>query len=181
MKLINHHTICSYHPFYFRGYRNKYTDINACKIMDFKNPYSVYHKKSVDYFCSAVLDILKRIGFMSGIFLIVPGHSPGSYASGFYSIFKAVRSSFYIFNKQNLLVREKQVKRLSNGGERGIDVHLKSINIYGKELIKNNRVIIIDDVLTTGSTMSACVSIVSRCCPKSIDTIVLGKTIKYLR
>ena len=64
--------------------------------------------------------------------------------------------------------------------DRNIENHLKSIRVSNQSLIKDKKVILIDDVLTTGSSIVACSKLLVDSGVKSIKVIVLGKTIRNI-
>lgn len=76
------------------------------------------------------------------------------------------------------LERKETINKLSQGGNRNINVHLNSIilkaNLYE---IKNKNIFIFDDVTTTGNSLLACKSIVERYNPNKVTCIALAKTI----
>lgn len=54
---------------------------------------------------------------------------------------------------------------------------LKYLKIDGKPPIKNKKILIIDDVLTTGSTIKAMISLIKPFKPKKIKVLVMSRTI----
>jgi len=61
-----------------------------------------------------------------------------------------------------------------------IEDHLKSIRVSNQSLVKDKKVILIDDVLTTGSSIQACSKLLLDSGAKSIKVIVLGKTMRNI-
>ncbi len=56
--------------------------------------------------------------------------------------------------------------------------HKDSIKIYNQSIIKDQKIILLDDVLTTGNTVKACQELLLEAGAKEVKVIVLGKTIR---
>ena len=74
------------------------------------------------------------------------------------------------------LLRFRGVERLSSGGDRNVGVHLNSIEVNNRksDLIRNQSVLLIDDVCTTGNSIKACRKILSDAGASEVKCIVLG-------
>lgn len=70
----------------------------------------------------------------------------------------------------------KQVD-LNKGGRENI---LSFLKIIDGEKLKNKKVLILDDVYTTGSTMKALIKLVEQYHPKEIKILLMAKTLKKL-
>ncbi|MDA0938808.1 MAG: phosphoribosyltransferase family protein [Proteobacteria bacterium] len=68
--------------------------------------------------------------------------------------------------KQGLLSRAKRLTNLSG-----------AFKIYDASLIKNKNLILLDDVITTSSTMRECVKVLLKSGAKSIHVLAIAKTI----
>jgi len=77
-------------------------------------------------------------------------------------------------NASGCLVRSKTIPKLSLGGERGLSVHLHSITLTNIDALRGQDVIIIDDIVTSGSSSRACKQIVSYANPKKVTLIALA-------
>lgn len=82
-----------------------------------------------------------------------------------------------------LLVRTELVQPRHKGGNRSIKTQLKSIGLYnnanlsGKDIISGKDVVLFDDILTTGNSVRACVSILKDAGARRVFVLVLGKTV----
>lgn len=67
--------------------------------------------------------------------------------------------------KQSLLTRIERIENVKN-----------AYMIKDFEMIKNKKVILLDDIYTTGNTVNECVKELRKARPKSIDILVIAKT-----
>jgi len=77
-------------------------------------------------------------------------------------------------NASGCLVRNRTIAKLSRGGERGLHVHLHSITLTNMAALRGREVVIIDDIVTSGSSLKACKQIVGRANPKKVTLIALA-------
>ena len=110
------------------------------------------------------------------IFGFAPGHSPSSTDS--FMITELDISSLCSDQKfsvrPRLLERVVEVDKQATGGVRSISIHLKSIEV--KEDLSGKIVCIMDDIWTTGCTLSACTELVKQRGAEQVYTLVIGKT-----
>jgi len=110
------------------------------------------------------------------IFGFAPGHSPNS--ESFMTTELDIDSlcnnpQFSVHPK--LLERIVKVQKQATGGERSIDTHLGSIKVTKD--VANKIVCIMDDVWTTGCTLSACYQLANKKGAKKVYTLAIGKTV----
>ena len=74
------------------------------------------------------------------------------------------------------LERYQKIDKLSQGGNRNIDVHLNSIQVVNSYLIQNKNVLLLDDVTTTGNSLNACRKLLREAGAKKILCLALAKT-----
>ena len=65
---------------------------------------------------------------------------------------------------------------LAGGGDRAIEVHLKSIEAKGPDRYRGKSILLIDDVLTTGNSMVACRQILMAAGAAKVHCLTLAKT-----
>lgn len=70
----------------------------------------------------------------------------------------------------------ENIKQSSLSPNKRHDV-IKNLKMADLESVRNKKVLIMDDVFTTGSTVSAIIKLIETCHPKTIKILVLAKTI----
>ena len=109
------------------------------------------------------------------IIMVVPGHSPGGASSVWDEILQGVTGAKRA--KREVLERVTEVpKSTSPQGVRNKAVHIWSIVVKDKELVTGKTVLIVDDVYTSGATMSACFELVKKAGAAAVFTAAVGKT-----
>ncbi len=91
--------------------------------------------------------------------MVVPSHDPDNFNSGINSLAEKIAQEYNWINATGCLRRKIKVPKLSEGGNRSIDIHLESIEFVDDIKIKDKCVLLIDDITTTGISMKACKSI----------------------
>ena len=75
----------------------------------------------------------------------------------------------------NVLVKTKKVKQANLSFKERKEIK-NILDINNGEDLRNKKVLIVDDVYTTGSTISAAISLIEQYCPKKIAILVMSKT-----
>ena len=91
--------------------------------------------------------------------------------------FNHVTEIFNNFNQNilHVLDKTKQFKQASKGAKKRKQIH-KYLRLNTLESLANFKVLIVDDIYTTGSTMKAAINLVEKLNPKQIKVLVLAKT-----
>ena len=76
----------------------------------------------------------------------------------------------------NVLIKNKKVKQADLSFKQRKQI-VKFLELNNGEVLKNKKVLLVDDVYTTGSTMKACIELVEKLHPKKIRVLVMSKTI----
>ncbi|MBW4544086.1 MAG: hypothetical protein KME25_06545 [Symplocastrum torsivum CPER-KK1] len=107
---------------------------------------------------------------------VIPSHYIGVDTSGIRSLCKKISRRMKLVDATSCLVRHKPTERLSTGGDRSIQTHLNSIKVVDNELINGKKVLLLDDVSTTGNSLKACKQLLESAGAKTVKSFVLGKT-----
>ena len=120
--------------------------------------------------------ILSNLGNGFDCLAIVPSHYSGIDTSGIKVLSKEISRKMKLVDATSCLIRHKTIEKLSTGGDRSIQTHLKSIQVVNKELIEGKNVLLLDDISTTGNSLKACKELLELAGVKTIKSFVLGKT-----
>ena len=172
--------LVDYHP--YRKGHNPLFDDNSDKILRFKDGV----EKAIEYFENMIDQDFNPI-WNDCCCVAIPSHDPknsynSSQESNNPSIYKLiarlVKKHIGLHNGSPVLIRTHEVAKKSFGGNRDISVDLGSIEINrncGIDISGKN-VLLIDDVITTGNSIAACMMILKKGGAKNIFVLCLGKT-----
>lgn len=111
--------------------------------------------------------------------LVVPPHHSCNNKSGIKLLAQKIANVNNIIDATSCLIRHTTIDRLSTGGNRNLENHLKSIKILNQEVIQGKYVLLFDDISTTGNSWKACKKLLKDAGVKKVKCFVLGKTIRY--
>ncbi len=168
-----------YHPKYnyYEGYKenNEYFNEYSQKILDLKDR----NYEAIECFTQ---ELDKIIDDEQVVITAVPSSNAKRVSSGITYLSKQL-----LKNKRNFIDGTTCVKRMNSIPEQSQSSEKRtkkrnkdSIEIQNNSLIKEQRVIILDDVLTTGNTIKACQELLLEAGAKEVKIIVLGKTIRNI-
>jgi len=169
-KLPQLYSLGFYHP--------KYSyDKNGSIENDYFNEFSdrILAVKNWDY--TAILyfrDILLKLIEDEEIAIAtVPAHTPFELNSGIRDLAGyLVKSKKNYIDAVQCLKRFEQVAQSSQTrGCRSKQAHLKSIRVIDRQSLENKNVILIDDVLTTGSSVNACKELLQEAGAKEVKVL----------
>jgi len=110
---------------------------------------------------------------------VVPSHHTGIDASGIRFLCKEISRRMKLVDATLCLIRHETIDKLSTGGDRKIERHLNSIKVVDKELIEGKKVLLLDDVISTGNSLKACEQLLELAGAKTVKCFALGKTTRY--
>lgn len=175
-------TICRrcFNKFNPRFYKFSVNNVKALAIFDydatlqeliyqFKGCYD-YELRSIflEYFAFYL-----KIKYFGYVLVPAPSHISHDEKRGFnhvVEIFKTLKLPILNIIKKNTEVKQSD---LSAKEREQISKHL---SIDNGEQVRNKKVLLVDDVFTTGSTMKAMINLVRKYHPKKIQVLVLSKT-----
>jgi hypothetical protein len=160
-----------YKRYHIRSYipvRTGMQDNHSKAIISLKNR----QDQAVKYFLN-ILGVLKDCKFT---ICTVPGSDPGEH-SGTVELAEALARSPNITHASTILVKKYETLPLSQGGDRDPDTIQSSLRLNDNSgLIRNKTVLLLDDVATSWSTMTACIRHLKKANPALIVPLVLGLT-----
>ena len=91
-------------------------------------------------------------------------------------IAKKISQSLKIPLQTNCLFKTKNIIEQSKLNKEQRKENIQNVyKLKNKEILKNKRILLIDDIYTTGSTVNECSKILQQGMPKKIDVLVLAK------
>lgn len=164
---IHDHTISFHHyPLRILYY---YNDFFQSLLYQYKGLYDIALK---DVFLCLYIDELKK-KYKDYIIAVAPSSSLSNQKRGF-SPMEMIASTIHnhIFTG---LYKKEEYKQSDLSYEQRKAVKDK-IGIKDKELLKGKKVLIIDDVMTSSSTMATCLELIKTCQPSMIELLVLSSS-----
>ena len=78
----------------------------------------------------------------------------------------------------DVLLRAFEIPKKSIGGERDLQKEIRSLTIRNENIIKDQQVLLMDDITTTGTSLKAGKIVLKRAGAKIVALLAIGKTIK---
>jgi len=152
------------------GYFNEYSHINSHTILELKNK----KHDAINFFFQKFRSFLSDEDI---VIATVPSSSSANPYSGIRELAKQLVNSYSKFSDGVFCLERFKDSIRDN---RTVENHLQSIKATNSSIIKDKKVVLIDDVLTTGASAQACKRILLEAGAKEIKVIVLGKTIRNI-
>jgi len=106
----------------------------------------------------------------------IPSSDPANRDRGISEIIKKLCHEGRRKNGDGILYRSKKILPAHFGGLRNVTSHLDTMAVSDPSLIVGNDVVLLDDVVTSGSSFRAAAIKLNRCRAMSITLIAIGKT-----
>jgi hypothetical protein len=162
----------NYHPWGIHklmGGNSSNYDRTSGLILDFKEG----KKHAITHFTTEIENMLDT---NFGI-CVVPSHDPAK-ATGPLHVMTAQLATIVGRNDMsNQLVRHTKINKLAGGGTRNKQVHLDSIKVAKPKLVTGKKILLLDDVSTTGNSIDACRELLMNAGATYVWGLVIGKTI----
>lgn len=146
------------------GYANAFSRL----IWDYKNKMG----NAIEAVTKIFIQVFNKDFTITGVPSSVVGNM-----SALPQVIKRLPQGYNIVDATCCLERVKSIQSAHHGGTRSAFLHKETIQLKDKELIKGKNVLLFDDIVTTGSSMSACCDILRQANPKSIVCFCLGRTV----
>lgn len=121
--------------------------------------------------------IHKGIGKTYAGVTAVPSHDPATgIGTGVRLLAKQVASKIGAADGREFLRRTVAIPKLAHGGDRSVQVHLNSLVAEQPHRYKDGRVLVIDDIMTSGNSFVACRQLLLAAGASEVICVALGKT-----
>jgi len=164
---INDHTIL-FHQYRLR-ILYKYNDFFQSLLYQYKGLYDLALK---DVFLCLFQDELKE-RYKDYIIVVAPSSSKSNEIRGFAPM---EQIAFTIHDQVFLGLYKKEDYKQSDLSYSQRKKVKDKIGIRNKDMLKGKKVLIIDDVITSSSTLRTCLSLVQACSPSIIELLVLSSS-----
>lgn len=111
--------------------------------------------------------------------LVVPPHYSSNNNSGIKILSQKIANKHKLIDGTSCLIRHKPIDRLATGGNRSLEMHLQSIKLVNQPIIQGKKLLLLDDISTTGNSLKACKELLKSSGATTVKCFVLGKTIRY--
>lgn len=153
-----------YHKYWLvhRLIKNPKRDQNTGLMLDLKSSSERNHAQAIRHFGTA---FAKELGTVidrrADVYIaIVPGHTVDALSPGLQSIVNNhIRTAFKVVNRVNPLRRHTTVEKRSTGGARSVESVLRSVEVVQSAIAPGASVVLLDDVMTTGSSLEGCTTL----------------------
>ncbi|MEA2045511.1 MAG: phosphoribosyltransferase family protein [Euryarchaeota archaeon] len=132
-----------------------------------------YHKKAITYFTNQLRDILSNTE--EYVICVMPTHAIGTAPSGIRTIARQL-SSPPIVDGTDVLSRVFEIAKKAMGGSRDLQLEIKSLTVINESAVKGRQVLLLDDVVTTGTSLKAGKYLIERAGAKMVVLLALAKT-----
>ncbi len=173
-------TLGKYYPKYDRQYKDmdKFSDM----ILDIKkdekklDPQSgeyYYYKKAINYFTNQLRSILSDTE--EYVICVIPTHAIGTAPSGIRTITKQLCLP-PIIDGIDVISRAFEIPKKAIGGSRDLQLEIESLTLRNESIVKGREVLLMDDVITTGTSLKAGKYLLERAGVALIALLALAKT-----
>lgn len=160
--------MCHYYPYRNAdGTVNPDFDENSGRILDLKEGKEI----GLNYFYNWIRTYIKE----DVTICTVPSSNSDNSNSGIRQLGQRLAKDNRV-DATHCLNRHTSVRKAAHGGPRNLEVHFDSINVLDTNLILNNKILLLDDITTSGSSLRACQSILLKAGASNVFMLVLGST-----
>ncbi len=107
----------------------------------------------------------------------VPSHDPANgIGTGVRLLAKQVAAKIGATDGRAFLRRTVKIEPLHGGGDRAVQVHLDSIAAEQPHLYQGGRVLLLDDIMTSGNSLVACRRLLLAAGASEVICVALGRT-----
>lgn len=147
-------------------------------IIAFKQGYQI----PIDRFTNEMKEALIQLSnndksiFEGRCLVVVPSHTEGKWSQPLQKMAKKLCLELDMTDYSQALERVKEHEKLATGGDRSIESHISTMKVNSEYDIKGKKVIVLDDVTTSGNSLLASVMLLKDAGADSVSAIAIGKT-----
>ncbi|HHR0587303.1 phosphoribosyltransferase family protein [Klebsiella aerogenes] len=181
----------TYHPYRYRGALNpKAGDSLSRSMMDLKDPKNGNYNAAIQSFSTLIIKELPRFRYRFGNagswtkhidvpfeVVVIPSHEKGKISKALEAIAKNICRHYANGTFSQSLMRNVTVESAHKGGDRSVENHMNTISVISK--VSGKVIVLIDDVTTTGGSMTACVNLLKSKGAKVVLPLALLETASY--
>lgn len=170
----------------------QYKDVH---YLDYYHPYRIYGDKNPDFndFSGSILNLKENkdidtqiffqkmnVGLYSGnvVICVVPSSNSNKVDSGIKKLAQKFANFGDRIDGTSCLRRHTSVPKAAHGGSRDVETHLRSIEVTNNVIIRDREVILLDDVCTSGSSLTACEILLKNAGASNVHKVVIGLTFR---
>ncbi len=161
----------NYHKYWLdreRKIKNPLFDVFSGKILDLKE----CKQDAIQYF----YNLLNEEICENVTICVVPSSNSEKIITGMSLLAERLSENNRI-NKVYFLQRKQSISKLATGGNRSMDIHLHSISTAEDISVKEDIILLMDDVTTSGNSLYACKEILIQNGAQNVEMFALGKAI----
>ena len=176
----------SYHKYWINkdaGERNPEFTQESGKLLDLKDRREERRIVGLQFFTKKIREFLPLSRFpidrIRMHVILVPSSTAGTWNPGMCSLVDSIcKINPNFVDCKKALRRHTTIEKLANGGNRHVSIHLNSISLEPRyhDFLKKKTILLLDDVTTTGNSLSACSSILMQHEAGEIFPLALGRT-----
>jgi len=138
------------------------------------------HPDAVDYWAHQVTNAIFEDGWDDHVIVVAPSSKKGAARNGMYDLAQRLKS-FGFTTKTDALIRTCDDLKSCRSGDRSPARHESTITLTenARFTLRDKHVLLLDDILTTGSTLLGCCQVLEQAKPASIIGLCLGKTLRW--
>lgn len=167
--------LSEYQPYWLNGEKNpNFNKFNGGYILDLKNNEQI----GINYYLKLVLQEFANCKVREyNIITVVPSSKQNVIGAGMESLAKGIANTYDNLQYIKCLNRNTSVPKKANGGIRNIENEYKTIDVVSQNEIIGKKIILMDDVTTTGTSLIATRNILLKNGASHVVCIALGKTV----
>ena len=171
--------------YYIKEYIPKWTgqqDDFSQMVLLFKKYDQLSHsaqRAMINYFVNALISIIREKGIDADIIIPIPSSKAGIISEGHTEICHQIANILGIENGTGALERITTVPKSAHGNRPPYEMHYESFAINPRFDLRGKKVILFDDVYTTGNTARAAAQKVYEAGAEKVWIITLGKTKRW--